>query len=550
MNVKRVLSVILSICMVRSMLPVGVLAAKCLYENGFCVDCDAYEPAVLNGKVYEISNAGQLYWYAAKVNEEKLSFDGKLMKNIVVNENVLNTDGTLNGDGSNFRVWTPIADWNYYSDIAQYLGTFDGNGKTVSGLYYSGNDCYVGLFHSISSRGVIKNVGITDSFLRGSEYVGGVVGRNDGTVSNCYNTGSVRGIYAGGVVGINYGTVDKESNTVDNCYNTGAVSGSLYVGGVVGYNSAGTINNCYNSGTVSGSEYIGGVVGYVEGGTVTNCHNTAVISGDREYGSYYVGGVAGINRGLVEYCYNVASVSGVYDVGGVVGDNRDRVHYCYNTGSVSALDRAGGITSENYSSVRYCNNTGSISGRNNISGVVGVNYSYVEYCYNSGNVNGSGGRVGGVAGTQVGAVTNCYNSGSVSGSGITGGVVGYNGGYDWGYTWGYTVDNCYNTGSVSRDGRYYYDVVGYVVGKNENGSVRNCYYLEDLDTRVLYGTPKTLEQFASGEVAYLLQGDKSKKVWGQTIGTDECPVLGGEKVYKNQISGCNADSYKYEYSNS
>ena len=361
------------------------------YENGFCVYCDVYEPAVLNGDVYEISNAGQLYWFAAKVNGGDTAINGKLMADIVVNENVLKEDGTLNGDGSNFRVWTPIG-----NSSERYAGTFDGNGKTVSGLYFNDTSAnYVGLFGWVNFGGVVKNVGVGGSYFSGSGYVGGVVGLNYGTVSECYNTGRVNASY--------------------------------YVGGVVGYSDESLVSNCYNTGSVSGDDRVGGVVG----------------------GNY----------GTVIDCYNNGSVSGNWKVGSVVGYNfwDSTVSNCYNTGSVSGDDCAGGVVGEN-----------------------------------------------------DGAVSNSYNTGSVSGGDYIGGVVGY----------------------------------------NSDGTVDNCYYLNDcLSADNGYGSAMTAQQFASGEVAYLLQGDQTEDVWGQAIGTDAYPVLGGAKVYKNQIGGCNADSYTYEYSN-
>ena len=202
------------------------------YDNGFCF-CGAYEPAVLNGGVYQISNAGQLYWFAARVNGGNTAINAILTKAITVNENVLNEDGTLNGDGSNFRVWTPIGNYDY-----QYTGTFNGNGKTVSGLYFNDRSASnVGLFGYVSS-GTIKHVGVINSYFNGYEYVGGVAGLSGGIVKNCYNTSTVSGNFAGGLVGISFGTVE-------NCYNTGTVSGDTKVEGIVG-SPLGKVVNCFN----------------------------------------------------------------------------------------------------------------------------------------------------------------------------------------------------------------------------------------------------------------------------------------------------------------
>ena len=189
------------------------------YSNGFCTACDAYEPAVLNGDVYEISNAGQLYWFAAQVNNGNNAINGKLMDNIVVNENVLNESGWLN-DGD-FREWDAIGYYESDTDKVEYAGIFDGNGKTVAGLYNKwGTESYYGMFSIVGNQGAVKNVGVVDSYLSGGSNFGSVVGYNYGTVINCYNTGYIKpyGNCIGGVVGYNAGTVDG-------CYNLVNVSG-------------------------------------------------------------------------------------------------------------------------------------------------------------------------------------------------------------------------------------------------------------------------------------------------------------------------------------
>ena len=228
-----------------------------------CTDCGNYVAPELNENVYEITNASQLYWFAKYVNKGNTSAKAILKENIVVNENVLGADGKLVSDTSKFVSWTPIG-----SESKQYTGTFNGNGKTISGLYFdnNGTDC-VGLFGYVGKDGNVSNVGVVASYFKGKDNVGGVCGYNDGTIKNCYNTGAVSGsMYVGGVCGYN------DWGTITNCYNTGAVSGSYYVGGVCGYNDWGTITNCYNTGAVSGSDNVGGVCGYNVGGTITNCY--------------------------------------------------------------------------------------------------------------------------------------------------------------------------------------------------------------------------------------------------------------------------------------
>ena len=238
-------------------------------ENGFCACNEVYQPAELTTNkydidgdgsedaVYEISNAGQLYWFAGLVNgtlsgvTQNTSANAVLTADIVVNKNVLKSDGTLN-EGSSFKEWTPVG----VGYDSSYTGIFDGKNHTISGLYFSNQDkALVGLFGYNSGK--ISNVGILDSCFYGGADVGGVIGYNkkDGTVTNCYSTGYVSGAagLVGGVIGYNRGTIT-------NCYNTGGVSGDSYVGGVSGYNSGGTITNCYYNSSI----YTGNAIGDVD----------------------------------------------------------------------------------------------------------------------------------------------------------------------------------------------------------------------------------------------------------------------------------------------
>ena len=395
-------------------------------ENGFCACNNVYQPADLttnkydidgdkiNDEVYEISNAGQLYWFAGLVNgtlsgvPQNTSANAVLTKDIVVNENVLKPDGTLN-EGS-FKEWTPIA-----TSASPYTGIFEGQNHTISGLYFKQETSFVGVF-SVNS-GKIANVGILDSYFYGQPYkgwqVGGVCGSNTakGAITNCYNTGIVRGSETvGGVCGSNYGTIT-------NCSNKGNVGeDDDSVGGVSGSNY-GTITNCNNAGIVSGKSYVGGVCGKnSNGGTVTNCNNTGEVRGTSQY------------------------------IGGLSGDNDS-------------------------SSITNCNNTG--------------------------EVKATGKFVGGLSGGN-------YNNG--------------------------TITNCYYDSTV-----YTGTAIGDDMGTTEKVE------------------GKTTEQYKTGEVAYLLQLDQSDEVWGQTIGTDKYPTLGGAKVYKNAIySGCEGEPgepVSYAYSN-
>lgn len=211
---------------------------------------------------YLISNAAELYGFAGLVNgtftnggvvvESNTSAHAILTADITVNKGVLDANKEL-VSGGDFIEWTPIG------NTREYTGTFDGNGHTVSGLYFNDKSIsYVGLFGCIGENGKISNVEVLDSYFQFKEMGGGVCGRNYGELQNCSNSSTVIGcgrVGTGGVCGMNYGTV------ID-CKNTGSVSNGSYnwVGGVCGGNY-GIIINCFNGGTVSGNENVGGVCG-------------------------------------------------------------------------------------------------------------------------------------------------------------------------------------------------------------------------------------------------------------------------------------------------
>ena len=274
--------------------------------------------------VYEISNAGQLYWFAELVNgtldgvEQNTLANAILTANITVNENLLDslqydTEGNVS-NGSDFITWTPIADW-MGNRTTQYSGTFDGNNKTVSGLYFNGDSTCIGLFGSSESDGNIKNVGVVDSYFKGNDHVGGVCGNNAGTITNCYNAGNLTAIESsatiGGICGYNNG------GTVTNCYNTGTVTatGSVAsVGGVCGCSTA-PISNCYNIGTVtatsSGAD-ISGICGY-NFGPVKNC--------------YYLADTEDENGGKTAAQFASGEIAYLLSQGCTVGEGEDAVTY-------------------------------------------------------------------------------------------------------------------------------------------------------------------------------------------------------------------------------
>ena len=253
---------------------VSLAAAK---DPGYTVSED--------GKTYEVYNAEGLKNIAELVNEE-----WKLDINITLTNNI-----DLTGID-----WTPIGK----DDNKAYTGTFDGNGKTITGLTVTGSDRYTGLFGFI--KGTVKNVVLTEINITSGTFVGGVAGWSfGGNIENCSVSGSVSG------------------------------SSGSDVGGVVGYQQVGSITGCSSSATVKGTERAGGVVGVTNGGTtpLTACYATGNVTVENDGTSNaWAGGIVGMNgTGTLIACYAAGNVSGNI-VGGAVGVNYATVTACYWSG--------------------------------------------------------------------------------------------------------------------------------------------------------------------------------------------------------------------------
>lgn len=249
------------------------------------------------GKYYEIGSESDLEQLAAYVNSghEATGLRFKQTTDIAMNDNH-QAIGFYDGNNSHY-----------------FKGTFDGNGKTITGLTINKpNDNNQGLFGEISNA-VIKNVTLIDANITGRSNVGGIVG---------YGTGG-----------------SDNKNSIDNCkVLNGTIAatagGATYHGGIAGYIYCTNINNCVVSGTITTSvsnEYYGGIAGYVSSySAITNCENTASIVGE---GNNH-GGILGY-----EYCSSNFSVSG-----------------CLNTGTVEGSSNVGGIAGHIDYSSNYTNN--------------------------------------------------------------------------------------------------------------------------------------------------------------------------------------------------
>ena len=306
-----------------------------------------------SGSPYEISNAAELYWFAALVNGDT-SVEGvtaadktacaKLTANIVVNTGVLKSDGSLTYDASGLTSWTPIN-----SDYENsFTGTFDGCNYTISGLYVNGTNSYVGLFGHINGA-VISNVGIVDSYICGRMGVAAVCGYcvgEGGSITNCYNTGTVKGEgFVGGICGYS-GTA-----IIEKCHNTGNIIGTStspetgFTGGICGCSDKATFTKSYNTGDVRGNYLVGGICGsngFNYSSDLTYCYNTGTINGpDNCNKEESTGGIAGFNNGNIKYCYNIGTLSGGNYKGNICGINGHKVAMCIYIEKADGLNAVG-----------------------------------------------------------------------------------------------------------------------------------------------------------------------------------------------------------------
>ncbi|MDD2686785.1 MAG: filamentous hemagglutinin N-terminal domain-containing protein [Gallionella sp.] len=284
------------------------------------------------------------------------------------------------------------------NSTTRFTGKFDGLGHTVTGLNINRPaQVHVGLFGYVGVGGAVSNVGLLTPVITGSSTVGGLVGFNEGAVSNSYVSGGVVNAAwytAGGLVGENTGTVS-------NSYVSGGSvhSNNWNAGGLVGRNTSGSISGSYVSGVdVSGSSSdVGGLAGLnAAGATITN--------------SYVTGG-------SVHAAWSSA--------GGLVGDNQGAISNSYVSGGT-------------VSSVKW--NTGGLVGGNKATGTINTSFVLNTSVSNSTGTSNAGGLVG----RNAGAISNSYvNGGTVSGGLTVGGLVGWN-------ATGASITNSYaNTGSVS-----------------------------------------------------------------------------------------------------
>ena len=247
---------------------------------------------------YTIESNGSYTVYNADglLNVAELVNGGKTDINITLDKNI-----DLTG-----KDWTPIGT----SVDNSYKGTFDGGGHTITGLTFTTNDKYAGLFGYLNRAGTVKNVVMEGVQITSNQIYGGSIG---------------------GVAGYSWGTIE-------NCSVSGSVSGTVYVGGVVGAQIDGSITGCSSSATVKGTTDVGGVAGQTNSGaTMTACYATGnVIIEIDPVRNISGGGLVGFNGGNgVRACYATGNVTstgsstGNVHIFGLLGDNYTTITACY-----------------------------------------------------------------------------------------------------------------------------------------------------------------------------------------------------------------------------
>lgn len=399
-----------------------------------------------------------------------------------------------------------------------FTGTFDGRGNRIIGLDATktadGSEqalTNAGIFSQIGTDGTVKNVNIYSSNFTGTETAGAVAGVNNGRIEGIVTFGNTVKVgdngNAGGIVGKNTsGEFEAGGILTEGIYDvesTGSVIAgtSAIVGGLVGTNEGGLSNSFSNSAVTSAGtrKGLGGVVGNnTDKGEIHFVDSLGVTNGGME--SSNVGGIVGINDGILYSAYNESIVSGNQYVGGIGGKNTNSVTNVVNATRVTGKDYVqngtiyqssmyiGGLvgtngTADNSGTIENGRNNGEITGNQYVGGLVGSNEdgSTLKNLVNDSSAAITGETyVGGIAGSNAGTITAMnedteegsdtllINRGTITGQQYVGGVAGVN--KDGG-----RIENTNNdvelfvkdSTKTGNDAAQYF---GGVAGKNENGA--------------------------------------------------------------------------------
>lgn len=288
------------------------------------------KPSSGNGEVdspYIITTAEELKWFRDEVNRGRNNICAKIADNVEVIDMSTVCHAADKSQNLEEVSWEPIG-----NTTNRYMGTFNGNNKTITNLYINANQEYSGLFGytfistiknltfvnaNVTNTGVftgilvgyantstLQNIKISNTcqMKGGEDYTGGIAGRLDGNAYNCVNYATVQGIED---VGGLFGFFARTGNSITACANYGKVTASSQIaGGLVGYFYSGTIQDCANYGDVKGTERVAGMAGFVNKGKIQNVFSYGCISATnstQEVGMAFGYSNLGATEGMVAY---------------------------------------------------------------------------------------------------------------------------------------------------------------------------------------------------------------------------------------------------------
>lgn len=287
---KRVISWLLTVVMVVSMLPTSVLADTLAADQEQQTQQEQIAPVdTENTAPAEDEETQEQQEPAPETPVSQMARSGGAALALA--------EGTVSS-AKDFAEMEPGGNYQLTADITvtapyakDFTGTFDGNGHTVTlALENEAGECQA-LFSKIAASGKVQNLGIAGT-VTGKKYVGGIAGKNAGSIENCKNTAAIKGASAdgrwiGGIAG-----ETSNGSKILNCYNIGTISSDrsgkgVCLGGIAGNAPSAKISNCYNAGqivTKSTTNY-GAIAGYGYGVTVSNCYFIAVDNLKGVYGT-------------------------------------------------------------------------------------------------------------------------------------------------------------------------------------------------------------------------------------------------------------------------
>lgn len=360
-----------------------------------------------------IQTSADLVKLSTTVTEKKNDFNGKYF---AVTNDIDMQDVTF----------SPIGN----ATASAFNASFDGRNHAISNLTISSATAdYIGLFGKLGLDAEVKNLTLKSGTIAGKNYVGGIAGYAEGSITNVVNYANVTGQkYVGGIAG-DLVSATAKYDSLKNYGTIAATYASGRAGGIAGETQYASISNSENYGAVSSAKAaFGGIVGYVQhGGVYTRCANFADMEG---YGP--AGGIVGANYLTTTQksdtlkifdCYNTGDITSTYfSVGGIVGDianytERSIVTNVANTGNITntkakILDTAGGaagIVCKGNPVIANAFNSGTITAQNSVGGIVGMigSTSYTMKISNSVNTGSIEGYAD--ASANVGAITGKSN---------------------------------------------------------------------------------------------------------------------------------------------